>query len=766
MEKAYVPQKYEKKIYRLWEKSGFFNPDHAKRGQRNAKRPDHLPQKNSKFEIRNSKFCIIMPPPNAYDRLHMGHAYEVALQDALIRTARMLGKKALWVPGYDHASIATEIKYQKILARKKQTKWDLGREKFIRRIWDFAKENIETVKNQLKALGASCDWSREKFTLDPKISREVQQTFVELYKKKLVYQSKRLAHWDVASQTVLSDLEITYQERQGKLYFLNYGSLTIATTRPETIFADSAVAVHPQDKRYQQLIGKKAVIPLINKKIPIIADSAVDPKFGTGALKITPAHDTLDWEIGQRHNLPALEIIDHYGRLKSVPKDFEGLKTAQARTKAEQALKKAGKLKKQEDYIHPVAVSERTGAVIEPILQDQWYLKMKPLASIALKAFKKGRPEILPERFKKIYANWLENIKDWPVSRQLWWGQRIPVWYCGTQNIGALQKTIHKIPDVPGCGQIIAAIDPPQKCPQCNNQKLIQDPDIFDTWFSSGQWPFNVLGFHWNRKPEPDFQAFFPTQVMAPGYEILFFWVARMVMLSLFATHKIPFKRVFIHGLVRDQKGRKMSRSLGNIIDPLKEAQNFGSDALRFALLYGASLGADQAWTPAHLIGGRNFANKLWNLGRFILLETRKQKTENRKSGNLILEPQAISLKTLKEFKLDKEDKRFFKVLQNDLHSATECMEKFDLSQALQILHNTIWHKFADQYVETWKAKQQRTNDQQQKRSNLKILQIFYFTLLKALHPFLPFVTESLWQELLKPKTKKEMLMIQKYPAL
>lgn len=782
MDKQYRPEKYEAKIYRLWEKSGFFNPDnlpgehndndHDKDKQQSDNKKNWPKNHSHSYSHSHAAFTVVMPPPNAYDQLHMGHAFEVALQDTLIRYQRMLGKKTLWLPGYDHASIATEINFEKSLNQKGKSKHDLGRQKFFSLVWEFSQKNIERVKGQLKALGASCDFSREKFTLDPPISRQVQQTFLELNKNGLIYQDYRLVNWDPIAQTTLSDLEIEHQEIKGKLYFIKYPLhsnsqlpmansqfITIATTRPETIFADVAVAVQPADERYQNLIGQKAVIPLLQKPVPIMADQAVDPGFGTGALKITPAHDQLDYEIGQRHNLPKPQILDYQGKLIDVPAQFAGKTPAQARPLVVKALQQAGYLEKITPYQQTLALSERTGAQVEPMLGKQWYIKMAPLAKKAIKAVQAGKIKIIPKRFQKTYFEWLRNIKDWPVSRQLWWGQRLPVWYCGTQNIGQLQMAVHKLKPQKGCGEIIFAVQKPSQCPKCQTaQGLIQDPDVFDTWFSSGQWPFNALGFHWQEEPSPDFKNFFPSQLMAPGYEILFFWVARMVMLSLFAAKNIPFETVYLHGLVRDEKGQKMSRSKGNIIEPLQQAKNYGADALRFGLLYGASPGADQAWSPAHLKGGRNFANKLWNLGRLLRIKQAE-------AGIKKLEIKEIELESLEKIKLDKEDENFLKKLKNTIKKAKKYMDQLDLSSALTELHNFTWHEFADHYIENYKSQIANRRSRNYRQQKLQVLHIFYFTLLKALHPFLPFVTESIWQELLQPKTKKEMLMIQKYPT-
>ncbi|MFQ6003578.1 MAG: valine--tRNA ligase, partial [Candidatus Zixiibacteriota bacterium] len=593
-----------------------------------------------------------MPPPNANAPLHVGHAMFVTIEDILTRYQRMKGKSSLWLPGADHAGILTQVVFERHLAKKGKTRYDLGRKKFYQQCFEFTQENKERMFAQIKALGASCDWSREKFTLDPEISKQVLETFVRLYQDGLIYRGRRLVNWCPRCTTALSDLEVIHQEQKDPLYFVKYplkkgGELTVATTRPETMFGDTALAVNSKDKRWKKFVGRTALLPIIHREIPIIADSRVDPEFGTGVVKITPAHDPQDFEIGKRHQLEVRRVIDFDLKLNEKAGPYQGLDIFKAREKLAQDLKNKGLLLKvDKTYLHSVGICERCQTQIEPLVSQQWFIKTKPLAKKAIKAVKEGKIKILPKRFEKNYFQWMENIRDWCVSRQIWWGHRMPVYYCGTKGLSNLQKKLNpelssrsdllEVGPEPdnGCGHIIVSVNKPKKCPKCGGTNIIQDPDTLDTWFSSAQWPFTSLGFQWKSKSRgrrstvdgrqlkiSDFQYFYPTSVMETGYEILFFWVARMIILGIYATGKVPFKTVYLHGLVRDALGEKMSKSKGNVIDPLEVAQKYGADALRFSLVWGTAPGNDLNLGEQRIKGMRNFSNKIWNIGRFI--ETR-----------------------------------------------------------------------------------------------------------------------------------------------
>ncbi|MCL4397941.1 valine--tRNA ligase [Patescibacteria group bacterium] len=640
MEPKYDHLKVEDHIYRMWEEGGYFKPEIN---------PDGKP------------FTIILPPPNANADLHLGHAL-FTIEDILIRYHRMKGFAALWLPGLDHAGFETQFVFEKQLKKENKSRFDYDNTTLYKMIWDFVDKNKQTVRDQLKKLGFSLDWSREKFTLDPDTLKIVFQTFEKMRKEGLVYKGERIVNYCPRCGTAFSDLEVDYTERDDKLYFLNYGLLHIATTRPETIFADAAIAVNPKDKHYKSLIGKTAVIPLINKEIPIISDEAVDIKFGTGALKVTPAHDPLDFEIGNRHDLPQITIIDFSGRLNSnVPEKYRGLKVEPAREAVVTDLKENGFLVKEEPLHHSVGICYKCKGVIEPLLQKQWFVKTKPLAKPAIDAVKNGEIKILPKSFEKTYFRWMENIRDWNISRQIVWGAKVPI---------------------------------------------EGETDTFDTWFSSGQWPFSTL---MTTKPG-DFEKFYPTTVMETGYDILFFWVARMIMLGLYVTGKVPFKTVYLHGLVRDKEGQKMSKSKGNVINPLDMVSKYGADALRFSLVANVGAGQDQRLFEEKIIGYRNFTNKLWNIGRFILGVEQKNKT-----GKL--------------------DKELAKKLAALVKKVTRELDAFKLGVAAEDLYQFTWHEFADKYLEDYKKGFV---------SYTSLLKTFE-TLLKLLHPFIPFVTEELW---------------------
>jgi valyl-tRNA synthetase len=726
MDKRYQSDQ-EPEIYKLWEKSGAFSPS-----------PEGEP------------FTIIMPPPNANGQLHIGHALFVTLEDIMIRYQRMRGKAALWLPGADHASIASQVSFEKKLAEKGKTRFDLGREKFFQACYQFTQDNKKMMYQQLKRLGSSCDWTREKFTLDPKISRQVQEAFVRLYQDNLVVRDEKLVNWCPRCMTVLSELELEYHEQTDPLYYIKYGPFTLATVRPETKHGDTAVAVNPKDRRYKKWVGKEIEIEdvLGPARLKVITDKAVDPEFGTGVVKVTPAHDPVDWEIGQKHNLEVRRVINFDGKLNEKAGKYQGLTVAEARKVIVKDLKEKGLIEKVDpSYSHRVAHCERCGAAIEPMVSLQWFILTKPLAKQAIKAVRSKKIKIVPKRFEKIYFQWLENIRDWPVARQLWFGQQLPVWYCGTKTMSELQKTMNRISEKRGCGEIIFSIDKPKKCPQCGNQDLIQDPDVFDTWFSSGQWPYTTLGFQW--KPQardkgqktnaqnPDFERFYPTDVMETAYDILFFWVARMIMLGLYTTKEIPFHTVYLHGLVRDAKGQKMSKSRGNVINPLPVSDSFGADALRMALIVGTSPGNDSSVSYEKIKGYRNFANKIWNAARFV--RGSKQARSQVSSGPI-----------------HSDDQKMLTELKKTVTSVTKDMDRYRFSPAGETIYHFFWHFFCDWYIETIKDRVEEA---------FPYLTTVLTTCLRLLHPFMPFVTESIWQEfhqnnLLPTSLKNHSLLI------
>jgi len=710
--KAYNPHDVEEQIYRSWERSGVFTPKAVK-----GKKP----------------FTIIMPPPNANDPLHIGHAMFVTVEDIMIRYHRMKGEPTLWLPGADHAGIETQVVFERRLNKEGKSRFDYDRDTFYKMLWDYSTGNKKVMEDQLRRLGASCDWTREKFTLDPDIVREVYRTFEQLYNDGLVYKGTKLVNWDPKQQTVLSDLELEHEEREDTLYYLDYGSVTVATVRPETIFADVAVAINPKDKRAKSLEGKSATIPLVKRVIPILADVAVDPEFGTGALKITPGHDSRDNEIGERHNLPAHSVIGFDGRMlpsELVPAQYHGLKVAEARERIVEDLKKEGRLVKAEPYKHQVAVAERSRAVIEPLLSEQWFIAMKPLAKPAIDAVRGGKIRIVPKRFEKTYFHWMENIKDWPISRQIVWGIRLPVYYCRGQLTDDCRQQ----------GGMFISVDPPKRCPKCASAEITQDDNTFDTWFSSGQWPFLTLGY-----PDgPDYRYFYPTSVMETAYEILFFWVARMIMLGLYRTGKIPFHTVYLHGLIRDAKGQKMSKSKNNVIDPIDRINEFGADAVRLGLVIGNAPGNDLNLDPTRFIGNRNFLNKVWNASRFVLLNL---------NG---FEPTATP-------HLPAGDRADLKRLATHVTTVTRHIDHFRFGQAAETLFNFFWHTFADKVIEKNKDRIYKPTSQKDKQAAQHVLFAYLETQLKLLHPFIPFITEEIWQKL---PGQKQQLIISPWPKI
>jgi len=677
MDKAYN-HKNEEKIYKIWEKANAFSPDNTK---------------------SKKSFCIIMPPPNANDPLHIGHAREVSTQDILVRYHRMKGEKTLWLPGADHAGIETQYVFEKKLSKEGKSRFNYDRETFYQMVWDYVQENRGTMENQLKRLGASCDWERNTFTLDPKIIKIVYETFKNLYDDGLIYRGERMVNYCPECGTAYSELEVDHNEQDDEIYHLDYKTIKIATTRPETIFADVAIAVNPKDKRYKNLIGKTAIIPIINRAIPIIADNAVEMEFGTGALKVTPAHDPTDYEIGQRNKLPLVSVIDENGKMINTPSKYAGLKVAIARQKVVADLEKEKALLKTEKIHHTVSICYRCKGTIEPTISKQWFLKVKPLVQESVKAIKEKEVKFVAKKYEKIAMHWYKNLKDWNISRQIVWGIRIPAYRCNK----CMEWTITNG-------------DTPQKCDHCKHDVLTQDIDTFDTWFSSGQWPFATLMA--NKKN--DFKDFYPTNVMDPSYDILPFWIIRMIMLGIYKTKKVPFKDVLLHGLVRDKFGVKISKSKGNVIDPMEMIDKYGADALRNALVWGILVENDNSLSEENIRGQRNFANKLWNIARFI--------TNDQKINNYSKKPKITK----------KEDKEILQQLSKAQTKITTALDKYKLNEATETLYNFIWNDLANSYLESTKSYKEE--------AQATLNYVLYKTIILA-HPFMPFVTESIWQE-------------------
>jgi len=694
--KAYEPGEVEQKWYRFWIKHGYFTPkvDHGKK-----------------------PFVIIMPPPNVTGELHLGHALTATMEDIMIRWHRMKGESALWLPGVDHAGIATQVIVEQKLAEEGLDRHKLGREKFIERVWEWVKKSRQSITFQHQRLGASCDWTRERFTLDEGPSRAVRTAFVRLYNKGLIYQGERIINWCPRCQTALSDLEVQHKDVTGNLYYLRYpmaegdGFVTVATTRPETYLGDTAVAVNPDDKRFKALVGKKVVLPVIGRVISIIADSAVDPAFGTGAVKITPGHDPVDFEMSERQHLPIIRILNPDATMNEQAGPYAGLDRFVCRQKVLADFENAGLLEKTEQHHHSVGHCGRCQTMVEPEVSKQWFVKVAPLAEAAIKAVTDGRIAIVPERFTKVYLNWMENIRDWCISRQLWWGHRIPVWYC--------QK----------CGELTVAADEPSTCSHCGSKDIVQDPDVLDTWFSSALWPHSTLG--WPEDTE-DLRYFYPTSVMETGYDILFFWVARMIMMGLEDTGNIPFHTVYLHGLIRDEKGEKMSKMRGNVLNPTDAIEEYGTDALRFAVTTGTSPGNDINLGSHRLEAGRNFANKMWNAARFVF---QSLETNPIKSG--------ILAKLTAKRPGPIEDRWILSRLNHLVSSVDELMSNFQFGEAERQIHDFFWGEFCDWYIEIAKIRLSRSDF-----SPLPVLAFVLETMLRLLHPFMPFITEELWQSL------------------
>ena len=691
--KVYDPKTVEDRTYAFWQEGNFFHAE---------------------IDHEKEPYTIVIPPPNITGQLHMGHALDETFQDVLIRWRRMQGRSALWLPGTDHASIATEAKIVAAMKEEGLTKEDLGREKFLERAWAWKEKYGGRIVEQLKKLGSSCDWERERFTLDEGCNRAVNEVFCRLYEKGIIYRGERIINWCPHCLTSISDAEVEYEDQAGHFWHVRYPIvgmegqyIEIATTRPETMLGDTAVAVNPGDERYKHLVGKMLLLPLVNKEIPLIADEYVEQEFGTGCVKITPAHDPNDYEVGLRHSLPVINIMNEDGTINQNGGRYAGMDRYAARKAIVAELEAQGYLVRVEDYSHNVGCCYRCGTTVEPLVSKQWFVKMEPLAKPAIEAVKSGETKFVPERFDKTYFHWMENIKDWCISRQLWWGHRIPAWYC------------------PDCGELIVARETPEKCPKCGSARLEQDPDTLDTWFSSALWPFSTLG--WPEKT-PELDYFYPTSVLVTAYDIIFFWVSRMIFSGCEQMKKYPFEKVFIHGLVRDDKGRKMSKSLGNGIEPLEIADKYGADALRFNLITGNSPGNDMRFFTEKCEAMRNFANKIWNASRFVMM-------------NLTIRECVLP------GRLEQEDKWILSKLNRVVKEVTENMDAYELGVASAKVYDFIWSDYCDWYIELTKARLQG-EDQQAKIQAQQVLVYVLTETLKLLHPFMPFLTEEIWQAL------------------
>ena len=708
MAKAYNPKEVEDKIYDFWQEGNYFHAEVDK-----DKKP----------------YTIVMPPPNITGQLHMGHALDNTLQDILIRWRRMQGYSALWLPGTDHASIATEAKIVEAMRKEGITKEDLGREKFLERAWEWKKEYGGRIVSQLKKMGSSCDWERERFTMDEGCSKAVKEVFVRLYNKGLIYRGERIINWCPHCKTSISDAEVEFEEQAGHFWHLRYpltdgsGYLELATTRPETLLGDTAVAVNPSDERYKDLVGKTLTLPLVGREIPIVADDYVDVDFGTGVVKITPAHDPNDFQVGLRHNLPVINVMTDDAKIVDDYPEYAGMDRYEAREAIVKDLDEGGFLVKVEKHDHNVGTCYRCHSTVEPRVSKQWFVKMDELAGPAIECVKSGKTKFVPERFNKIYYHWMENIRDWCISRQLWWGHRIPAYYCDE------------------CGEVTVAKEMPEKCPKCGCTHLHQDEDTLDTWFSSALWPFLTLGWP-DKTPELDY--YFPTNTLVTGYDIIFFWVARMIFSSVEQMDSQPFDTVFIHGIVRDENGVKMSKSLGNGIDPLLVIDQYGADALRMFLATGNSPGNDMRYSEKRVEACRNFANKLWNASRFVHMNIDDYNVKNELPATL-----------------ETEDKWILHTLNNVAKEVNENLEKFELGIALSKIYDFIWNSYCDWYIELCKARLQSEGETAQ---NARQVLIYVLDkILKLLHPFMPFITEEIWQTI-PHDTEGKTVMLEKYP--
>ena len=699
--KVYDPKSVEKRVYQMWVDGGYF---HAERDR--SKKP----------------FTIVIPPPNVTGQLHLGHAFDETLQDVLIRYKRMMGYSALWLPGYDHAGIATQIKVEEQLRGEGLTRFDLGREKFLDRVWDWKNKYGDRIVEQLKTLGSSCDWERQRFTMDEGCSKAVREVFCSLYEKGLIYKGKRIINWCPHCTTALSDAEVEYEEKPGKLWHIRYplsdgsGYVTVATTRPETMLGDSGVAVNPEDERYTDLVGKTCILPLVNREIPIVADEYVDMTFGTGCVKMTPCHDPNDFEVGLRHDLEQILVIDGEGRIINGGK-YNGMDRYEARKAIVADLEEQGYLVKIEDHVHNVGTCYRCHSDVEPLASDQWFVKMEPLAREAIRVVEDGTIKFVPDRFAKTYLNWMHNVRDWCISRQLWWGHQIPAWYCND------------------CGHMTVSRTDPTECEHCHSKNIERDPDVLDTWFSSALWPFSTLG--WPDKTE-DLEYFYPTDVLVTGYDIIFFWVARMIFSGMEHTGKAPFKTVLIHGLIRDPQGKKMSKSAGNGVDPIEMIDRYGADALRFNIITGNSPGNDMRFYTERCEAMRNFANKIWNASRFVMM-------------NLTVEDAELP------DKLELPDKWVLSKLNALIGEVNDNFDRFELGIAAQKIYDFIWDTFCDWYIELSKPRLAEGDENAQ-----RVLLYVLTDILKLLHPFMPFITEEIYQAL---PHEKSALIIEDYPV-
>lgn len=707
LEKQYNPKNVEDRLYKSWLDKKYF---HAKR------------------EADKETYTIVIPPPNITGQLHMGHALDNTLQDILIRYHRMAGYDTLWLPGTDHASIATEAKIVEAMKKEGLTKEDLGREKFLERAWDWKAQYGGRIIEQLKKMGSSCDWDRERFTLDEGCNKAVNEVFCKLYEKGLIYRGERIINWCPHCLTSISDAEVEYEDQAGHFWHLRYpfkdgsGYLELATTRPETLLGDTAVAVNPNDERYKDMVGKTLILPLVHREIPVVADDYVEMDFGTGVVKITPAHDPNDFEVGLRHNLEVINVLTPDAKITDDYPAYAGMDRYEARKAIVKDLEKEGALVEIEDYSHNVGTCYRCGTTVEPRVSKQWFVKMKPLAGPAIDAVKNGETKFIPQRFEKVYFHWLENIRDWCISRQLWWGHRIPAWYCAD------------------CGEITVSRTAPAVCAHCGSQNITQDPDTLDTWFSSALWPFSTLG--WPEETE-DLKHYYPTNTLVTGYDIIPFWVMRMMFSGIEQTGKAPFDTVLIHGLVRDAQGRKMSKSLGNGIDPLEIIDKYGADALRFTLATGNSPGNDMRFSDERVEASRNFANKIWNAARFILMNLGENEPAPHIPENLILE-----------------DKWILSLYNALVVGVTDSLEKFELGMAVQKLYDFIWDVFCDWYIEI--AKIRLNGEDEAAKQTVKAVLVYVMSnTLKLLHPFMPFITEEIWQTL---PHEGESIMVADWP--
>lgn len=761
LSKRYKPKEIEKEIYQAWEKSGFFNPDSLPLVQRN----------------KAKKFVAVMAPPNITGNLHMGHALENTLIDILVRKKRMEGFLTLWVPGTDHAGIATQNVVEKALKKEGKTKEDLGREKFVERIWKWREQYGNIILNQLKQLGISADWSRLRFTLDKDYQEAVKTAFVNYYKKGWIYRGRRLINWCPRCGTALSDLEVEYEEERGKLYYIRYPLKTqistdkntnqhkyivVATTRPETMLGDTAIAVSPRDKRYKNLVGKKVIVPLIEREITIVADKSVDPNFGTGAVKVTPAHSLTDFEISERHHLPIVQVINEKGVMtEKAGRDFVGLTVKEAREKIVERLNILGLIEKEEDYFHRVAKCYRCHTPIEPLISSQWFLKMKNLADLARKAVKTKQVKIYPQKWQKPYFAWLDNLHDWCVSRQIWWGHRLPVFYCREK-----QENIKDKKEEPENNEdkFIVSKEKPKRCPSCDGCEIKQTEDVLDTWFSSALWPFTILGWPQQcrgskkipcRNREGDLAEFYPVSIMTSAPEILYLWITRMIFSGVEFMGEAPFKTVYIHPVVLTKEGRRMSKSLGTGIDPLELIKKYGADATRFGLMW--SIGTNQAirFNEANIVMGQKFANKIWNASRFILLD--KLPLINITQIDRLMQNQD------QDKDLTRADKKIIRALKNIIATVNQDIDSYSFGHAAQSLYAFFWHDFCDAYLEESKSQMQK--DQKTKERTQKILLFVLLTSLKLLHPFMPFITEEIYQRL-PLENKEKFLMIEKWPRV